>query len=193
MSLRGDLQQIIDEVDAADRAADALNARLSDEQFTWHEDGRWSVAQCLDHLATMNAYYGAAIRDGVERARQRGLHGGGPIAPSFVGAWFIRSMEPPVKHRGKSPAAARPVSQGSREDIMRAYHQAHDQFRELVRSCADIDVNRATYANPFLHIVPMRVGTGLRIIPAHDRRHLWQAEQVTRAAGFPRSHPATSG
>jgi hypothetical protein len=186
MTLRADLQQVIDDVDAADRTAEALNGRLTDAQFAWHEPGRWSVAKCLDHLATMNEVYSAAIATGVEKAERNGWAGGGPIAPSFFGAKFIQSMEPPVKHRGRSPAAARPVSTAPRADIMRAYFQAHEKFRNLVRRCAAIDVNRATYMNPFLRVVPMRVGTGLRIIPAHDRRHLWQADQVTKADGFPR-------
>jgi hypothetical protein len=32
----------------------------------------------------------------------------------------------------------------------------------------------------------MRAGTGLRIIIAHERRHVWQAWGVREATGFPR-------
>ena len=186
MSLRSDLQQVIDEVDAADQRARSLDGALTDAQFNWHEDGRWSIAQCIDHLATTAVVYGAAIKGGVDRARADGVIGGGPISPSFVGARFIASLEPPVRRRGRAPAAIRPTSRASRAEIMQAYYASHEGFRALVRSCADIDVNRATYPNPFLPLIRMRVGTGLRIVPAHDRRHLWQAEQVTSAPGFPR-------
>ena len=50
-TLPPDLQKLRDDMDAADRAAEALSARLTDEQFFWQpgEGRRWSVALCLDH------------------------------------------------------------------------------------------------------------------------------------------------
>jgi hypothetical protein len=196
MSLRADLQQIIDEIDAAERQAEALVAPLTDAQFFFApplpSSSRgvvkrgWGIAQCLDHLATINAVYCRPIRAALVEARQRGLTGGGPIASSFVGRKFIASQEPPVKRKLLSPAKGRPASTGPRSEIMAAYRTSHDTIRALARDCAAIDVNRATFKNPFLPIVRVRVGTGLRVMTAHERRHLWQAEQVMKADGFPR-------
>jgi DinB superfamily len=186
MSPRADLQQIIDEIDATGRAADALVTPLTDAQFHFSLPGRWSIAQCIDHLATMNVVYSRPIGEAVEAARQKGLTGGGPIAPTFFGRRFIASQEPPVKRRLRTPSQAQPRSTASRDEMMRAYHASHDTIRAIARSCAGIDVNRATYPNPFIPLVRMRVGTGLRILAAHERRHLWQAEQVRKAEGFPR-------
>jgi DinB superfamily len=182
-----DLQQLIDELDAIDRRVDALVAPLSDAQFFWQPDeGRsWSIAQCLEHLTSINGVYGNAILAGIESARARGLTGGGPISPTYPGRKFITSMEPPVKRRMRAPRQAIPGPPRSREDIVRAFTERQDWIRGLVRGAADLDVNRATFKNPFLPLVRMRVGTGLRVITAHDRRHVWQAEKVTRAAGFP--------
>ena len=52
---------------------------------------------------------------------------------------------------------------------------------------APIDVNRATFVNPFISIVRVRVGTAFHVIAAHERRHVWQADQVPNAPGFPSS------
>jgi hypothetical protein len=188
MSLRADLQQIMDEIDAADRAAEALVTPLTDAQFNFSTDpGRtWSIAQCLDHLATMNTVYCRPLGQAVDAARQQGLTGGGAIAPSFFGRRFIASMEPPVKRKMGGPKVAAPRASGSRDEIMRAYRASHDTIREIVRTSDGIDVNRATFQNPFLPLVRMRVGTALRVLTAHERRHLWQAEQVRAAPGFPR-------
>jgi hypothetical protein len=183
--MREDLQRVLDEVDALDREAEALVAPLSDEQFHWRPDeGRaWGVAECLDHLASTNMLYGGAIEKAVEEARERGLAGGGPIAPTFFGERFIRSLEPPVKVRGRAPALVRPRAGGSRDGIVAAYRASHDRFRDLVRRCEQIDVNRAKFPNPFFPLLRVRVGTGLRAIPAHDRRHLWQAGEVVKKLG----------
>jgi hypothetical protein len=182
--MRADLQRILDEVDALDREAEALVAPLSDEQFHWRPDeGRaWGVAECLDHLATTNVFYGAAVEKAVDEARRRGLVGGGPIAPTFFGERFIRSMEPPVKLRSRAPASVTPKSGGSRDAILAAYYGSHERLRDLVRRCEEIDVNRAKFPNPFLALLKVRVGTGLRVITAHDRRHLWQARETLKKA-----------
>jgi hypothetical protein len=185
--LRHDLQQVLDELDAVDRAVDMLVAPLSDAQFFWQPDeGRsWSIAQCLEHLAVGNTIYGDGIAAGLEAARARGRTGGGPIAPSLIGRLFINSMEPPVKRRRRAPAKILPPPNRTREDIMRSFREAHGRIRDQIHAAAGIDVNGATFTNPFIRVVRMRVGTAFRVIAAHDRRHVWQAQNVRRRPDFP--------
>jgi hypothetical protein len=188
MSLPPDLQKVMDDVDAADRAADVLVAGLSDAQFHWQPEGgtMWSIAQCLEHLAAMNIVYGRAVRSGVDAARGRGWARRDPARPGIVGAWFVRSMEPPVTRRLRTPRVGQPGSGLPRREVLRRYHDAHSEVRDLIRDAATIDVNRAKFRNPFIRLVRVRVATGLHVIPAHDRRHLWQAEQVRRRPDFPK-------
>ena len=187
-ALPRDIQQILDDLDRADRDAGELSDRLSDEQFQWQPDGgtRWSVAQCLEHLAATNALYGGAIRKAVDRARLAGWTRQGPLRPGFVGQKFVNSLEPPVKRRGRAPLHVQPGSKLTRAEIMQRYLAAHEQVRQTARDAAVIDANRATFANPFLKLLKVKVSTGLHVITAHDRRHLWQAEQVTKHVDFPR-------
>ena len=51
-----DLQELLDAIDRTDSAGAAIAARLTEEEFQWKPDGgrRWSVAECLDHLAAIN-------------------------------------------------------------------------------------------------------------------------------------------
>jgi hypothetical protein len=186
-ALPADIQQVLDEIEAADRAADTLTANLSEQQFHWQPDGgtSWSVAQCLEHLALINVVYGDAVRSGVDAARSKGWTRTGPLTPGFFGRKFIASQEPPARRRIRAPTPARPGSQLSRAEILRRYHDAHARVKQTLRDAATIDANRATFANPFLKWVRVKVATGLKVIAAHDRRHLWQAEQVMRRPDFP--------
>ena len=186
-SLPPDLEKIFDEIDASDRAADAIVDGLSDEQLHWQpENGRsWSIAQCLEHLAAMNVVYGGAVRTGIDRARARGSTRRDPGRLGFFGGRWARSMEPPVKRRMPAPAPSRPGSGLPREEVLRRYHEAHVMVRGLIRDAASIDINRATFKNPFVPLIRVRVVTGLHVIAAHDRRHLWQAEQVKKRRNFP--------
>jgi hypothetical protein len=192
-SLPPDLQQVLDDINAADRAADVIAAACTDEQFHWRarEGQGWSVGQCLDHLATINVVYGDAMRHGIENARARGWTRRAPAVPGFFGALFVKSLEPPVRRRLRAPANTRPGPSKSRDGILAAYHTAHEHIRSLVTDAAEIDTNRACFVNPFLRVLRVRVSTGLRVIAAHDRRHLWQAEQVRQAPGYPAGTRAT--
>lgn len=187
-TLRPDLQQLLDEIDALDRATEALLRRVSDAQFFWQpNEGRsWSIAQCFDHLAATNAIYGHEMAAAIEAARRRGWTGGGPIESSFFARLFLKSMEPPVTRRIRAPGKLIPRTHKTRDEIIRAFREGHERLREMIKAAADIDVNRATFKNPFFRLFNVRVGTGLRVGPAHDRRHIWQAENVTKAPGYPR-------
>jgi hypothetical protein len=185
--LRPDLQRLVDALDAVDRATERLVAPLTEEQFFWQpNEGRsWSVAQCLEHLAIANALYGKAVAKGIEAARARGLTGGDPIELPFFGGLFVRSMEPPVKRRFRAPGKIVPRTTTTRDEIMRAFAEGHAILRDVIRAAAEVDVNRGRFANPFLGFIRWTIGTGLSVGPAHDRRHVWQAENVTKAPGFP--------
>lgn len=182
-----DLQGLLDEIDRLDRAGDTLSAALSDAQFHWQPEGgrAWSVAHCLEHLATANRVYGSHIRGAIDAARSHGWTRKGSISSGVFGRWFINSMEPPPRRRSKAPGKIRPGPIETREIVLRHYHDAHDLVRRLIVDAGEIDVNRAKFRNPFVPLVRVRVGTGLRIIAAHDRRHIWQAEQVRLKPGFP--------
>jgi hypothetical protein len=186
-TLPRDLQDLLEQIDAADRAGAALATSVTDHQFHWQPfDGRgWSIAQCLDHLAVMNKHYAGAVRRGIEEGRRRNLRRDGPARPTFFGRRFIQSQEPPVKIKLKAPRVGASPQNRPRNEILRDYHEAHAIIRQLIVDAAEIDLNRSTFQNPFIPIVRMRVGTGLAILAGHDRRHLWQAEQVKLASGYP--------
>jgi hypothetical protein len=67
-------------------------------------------------------------------------------------------------------------------DAMTAFLAAHDDVGTFLRTYADIDLRGVRFPNPFIHGVRFSLATGLQLIAAHERRHLWQAWRVRRAA-----------
>ncbi len=187
MALPPEFQRMLDDIDEADRRGAAIAASCSDEQFYWRPqngDG-WSIAQCLDHLGVMNVVYGTAIREGIEAARRRGSTRHESAKPGYLGGKFVQSMEPPVTRRLRAPRKGTPAPMKERQIILDGYRAGHDLTRQVIAEAATIDANRARFKNPFVPLIRFSIATGLFVIAAHDRRHLWQAEQVTRAPGFP--------
>ncbi len=182
-----DLQRLLTEIAAAADDAGALVAGLTDAQANWqpgHGSG-WSVAQCLDHLAKSNAVYTAHFLPVTHRARAAGGGRFAGLRPTWIGRWFVRSLEPPPRQRTRTFANLVPPSSVPIAAAVAAYLASHDDYRRLVAAAAEVDVNRVVARNPFIAAVRMRLSTALLVVPAHDRRHLWQARQVLRQPGFP--------
>jgi hypothetical protein len=178
-----ELQSLLDAIAACEREAAAIVTDLSDEAVNWQQrpGQSWSVAQCLDHLSTINSYYLSGFARRLDDARREGAGSFHGLSPTAVGRWFIKTQEPPVRRPIKAPAVAVPKSNLPRAGLVEAFVRSHDLYRAMIEAAAQVDVNRVTAPNPFLKFVRMRISTVLLIVPAHDRRHLWQAQNVKRA------------
>ena len=185
MTVPADIKSLEDQLDAAERDAEALVAGLTEAQGGWRaEPGSWSVAECLDHLAITNRVYLRAMQEPAIRARQRGSRRRGPAAPGFIGRLFISTLEPPVKPRikGKTPPSIQPRTAPTLADAFAGFTASQNEVREFVRANADLDLAGVRFPNPFIRGLRFSLATGLHVITSHERRHLWQAWRVRRAA-----------
>jgi hypothetical protein len=182
-----DLQAILDDLDNSDQEVRRIIGELSDAQANWQPgETAWSVAQCIDHLARSNSMYAVALQEAVTRAGASGKARRDAIRPGgWVSAQFIRSLEPPPKQKMRAPKKIIPASRVGAREALEAFLDATKSMRAVVRDGAGLDLNRIRFKNPFFGFLRFTVGSGLLITSAHNRRHLWQAEQVRRAAGFP--------
>ena len=165
--------------------ARALVLGLTDEQRVWRaEPGSWSVAECLDHLARANRVYLEAMRRPAEQALAHRRRRRGPARPGLIGGWFVRMLEPPVKvHlRGQAPPSIRPRTSPSLANALGPFLASQDGVRAFLGEYADIDLAGVRFPNPFVRGIRFSLATGLNVIAAHERRHLWQAWRVRRAA-----------
>ena len=179
-----DIQALDAAFDAIDRDARRVVAGLTEEQGVWRPAPQsWSVAHCLDHLATANRVYLHAMEPAAGQALQRELRRRRPALPGLIGRWFVRTLEPPVKprFRTKAPKKIVPRESPPLPDAAAQFLSSHDQVRSFLHRYADIDLAGVHFPNPFIRGVRFSLATGLHVLAAHDRRHLWQAWNVRRA------------
>ena len=157
-----------------------LTADLTGEQLNWRPDhGRaWSILQCVQHLALSGTSDRGALQPAVDGARGSGPRRRGPIGASAPGRLFRSRLEPPVKAKIAAPKAIVPAERLDKDEVVAGYLRNHDQIRKLLADAGEMDFNRVKFRNPLLPLLRVRAGTGLMIIAAHERRHLWQARQV---------------
>ena len=182
-----DIGDLLDQLLAAERAADALVAGLSQEAGTWRlTAGSWSVSECLDHLATANRIYLRAMHEPAERARMRGRLRQRPAKPGLPGRLFVYMLEPPPRwwSRLRAPRAIRPRTSPPLANAFASFMASQADVREFVTVNADLDLASIRFPNPFVRGIRFSLATGLHVIAAHDRRHLAQAWRVRRALGL---------
>lgn len=183
-----EIQALEDAIHAAERDARGLVAGLTEAEGGWRAGpGSWSVAECLDHLATANRVYLAAMRPAAERAAAQGRLRRVPAEPGPIGRWFVRILEPPVtpRFRGRAPERIRPRPSPALADAIGQFLASQDEVRTFLRAYSGLDLAGIRFPNPFVPGVRFSLATGLHVIGAHERRHLWQAWRVRRAAELP--------
>ena len=184
------------QLDAAAVEADALVAGLAEEDGAWRaEAGSWSVAECLDHLATSNRVYLSAMREPAHRARTRGRYRWRPARPGWVGRCFVSSLEPPARwwSRLKAPRIIRPRAAPPLAEAYASFVASQAEVRAFLRACADLDLAGVRFPNPLVRGIRFSLATGLHVIAAHERRHLWQAWRIRRAMERAGRYPNNSG
>lgn len=190
-----DIQSLEASFDAVEQDARAIVKDLGGDLGAWHPaPDAWSVAQCLDHLAVSNRVYVKAMEGPAARAREQGRLRRGPAVPGIVGRWFVHYLEPPVTPRRKirAPRLIVPRHEPTLEEAFTSFCASRADVRAFLRAVADLDLARIRFPNPFIRGIRFSLATGLHVIVAHERRHLWQAWRVRGAAEAAAGH-AKSG
>jgi hypothetical protein len=178
------LQEITDEFKAAQGRLHELVRSVP--ELRWHlraDPARWSMAECVEHLnLTAKAYLPlleAALergRAGSRRARSDQRYGRDPIG------WLLwRMAGPPVRHRVKTTSAFLPSSARPLPELIAEFDRLQEQQLRCVMAAEGLPLSRIWIRSPFDPRIRYNAYSCLTILPRHQQRHVWQAEQVAAA------------
>jgi hypothetical protein len=142
---------------------------------------QWSAAECVAHLSISTEMFLPALRRAVDDARKRGLPSNGDPKMDFLGSILRWFLEPPVRARTKTTPAFVPKSTRAKGEALAEFTTMQNQLTEVVRSSRDLAIARVKLISPFDRRVKYNIYSAFLIIAAHQRRHLWQAEQAVAA------------
>lgn len=187
--------QLIPELAAYERQIEAIKqdardllADLTDKQFNWRPaPGRWSIAECIDHLRVSGAPMLPRIAKTMEQARADGVFGRGPFRHSFLGNLFVRYLEPPPRFKSKAPKILVPTPERPMAELVPEFMTLQDQLQRRIREANGIDLAAVKIVSPITKFVKLSLGQWFALLAAHERRHLWQARGVKDDPNFPRS------
>jgi hypothetical protein len=160
------------------RTKDLVAGRSQVDLTTRIESASWSVAQCLDHLAqTTNAVL-PVIADAIASAPRMTTNRA--LRTGTLTRLIIRNLEPPYKLRFKVLTALVPRDHdfNSARD---AFEASQAQLEGMIQSSIGLAVDQVRIESPVYARFSYNVYGALRMLAAHQRRHLWQMEQILKA------------
>jgi hypothetical protein len=173
------LEDIHAELGAVSREAASVFGGLTREQLNWKPaPSQWSVAQCFDHLITINGLMLSAMANALDPARPRSLAQRLPLLPGLFGRLMIRSLSPTATRKLPAPATAQPSASAIDADIITRFVAAQAAMQDRLRSFASRDLARTIMVSPFASFIAYSTLDACRLIAAHERRHFEQARRV---------------
>lgn len=169
------IDEVEKELNEATRRAWALVQSTDGRLFTVRpQPGRWSAAECLAHLSLSTELFLPVLRKAIDRAK------GGPArkpAMDLIGRvqrWFL---EPPIRQRVTTSAPFVPRSVRAKAEAFGEFASLQEKLIELLRESRESDLGQKI-VSPFDKRIRYNLYSAFRIVAAHERRHLWQAEQT---------------
>jgi hypothetical protein len=185
------LEKIQREFEALSRQAGEVTHGITEDQFNWRPfDNRWSIAECLAHLSLQGSHLLPAIKEAVNKTRSRGLFSWGPFKVSWLGRLYIRSTEPPVRMRRRSPERHVPPRGQSLNVVLPGLLDLHRRIDDLMTEANGLDLSKIKVTPPRVPLISLNLLEMLMYLAAHERRHIEQAWQVRYHHNFPKKKTA---
>jgi hypothetical protein len=139
----------------------------------------WSAAECLSHLSISTELFLPVLQKAIDDARKRGFTDT-KRQPKMdvigrVLRWFL---EPPIRQRVKTRAPFVPRSVRAKAEAFGEFAALQSKLAEQIAAARDLDLGKVKIVSPFDKRVRYNIYSAFRIVIAHQRRHLWQAEQA---------------
>ena len=180
--MKPDLELARAQLENTFRDGQHLATQYSEAQWLWTPaPGVWSAAGCLEHLNQTNREYISAIRrvvESVDAERSTSAE----FRYRLLERWFVKSLEPPVRIKLKAPEVFAPAAAKSRETSMAEWQRIHLELLALVEGSEPFHLARNKVTSPVSRHIRFSLGIVFRLIAAHNRRHLYQARQMTARA-----------
>jgi DinB family protein len=172
------LETVEKELNEATRRAWTLVQSTDGRLFTVRPQAlSWSAAECLAHLSISTEMFLPVLRKSIDDARKKKRKVTSKPKMDVLGrvmAWFL---EPPIRKKVKTAAPFVPKSTRAKAEAFGEFASLQEKLIDLLREARDADLG-AKIVSPFDKRVRYNLLSAFHIVAAHERRHLWQAEQA---------------
>jgi hypothetical protein len=179
------LAALIDSLEAAQARLRTLSDNTPEKAWSNPPGaGRWSAANCVEHLNLTSRAYIPLLRDALVEARQ--LH----VAPAThysrdpVG-WFLSLMIGPMRHLGKFKVGKVKTTRDfvprggqSAGQLLSEFVRLQSELMTMINSADGLPLDRVKIVSPFGGRMHYNAYSALVVVAAHQHRHIDQAQEA---------------
>ena len=180
------LRAITDSLESAQKRLRRLSDKISDREWNKHPGpGRWSAAECVEHLNITSRAFLPRLRDAVAVAKERGGDRQKHYRRDPLG-WFMSQMIGPRRHLGKfgmprinTLPKFTPAKVPSRKEILSNFVKLQAELTSLIRAGDGLPLDDVKIVSPFGDRMKYSAYSAFIILGRHQHRHIQQAEEAS--------------
>ena len=101
-----------------------------------------------------------------------------PPRRDLIGWLLAKWLEPPYRLRSKTTAPFVPDRIEPMADVLERFDYLQGELLVRIDRAQGLPLERLRVVSPFNTKVKYNLYSAFRLMPVHQRRHLWQAEQI---------------
>jgi hypothetical protein len=177
----------LQQIDAVQEQVDEQFSALSSEQLNWKpEPGKWSIAQCLDHIITSNKTYFPAFNKLLRHEYRLSFFQQLNPFKKSLGPMMVRNLGPQVTKKFTTPTVFQPSSSTLPASIVGDFRTHQQELRKYIHQLLQLDTKNLVMASPVTGMITYTLADAIRILTGHEQRHVNQAKQILHHPNFPR-------
>lgn len=158
---------------------------LSAGQLNWKPgEGKWSIAQCLDHLIKSNNGFSGDFDVLASGSRKSSFFEKYSPLSGMMGRFLIKAVTDDSK-KAKAPTKKVVPPSDLAPEIVEEFCQHLDSIGQKIEPLGEIDSKKTILTSPILAIFTYSLDDAYTVIVEHSKRHVRQAKRVMETDGFP--------
>jgi hypothetical protein len=147
--------------------------------------GKWSAAQCLQHLNFYGDHYLPAIEKAINKARSRGDKPSTTFTSGWLGAYFTRLMLPQqngtLPSTMQAPKNAVPDPTPDPVQMLATFITQQEKMLQLLEAAKRVNLNTNRVPISLSAFIRLKLGDTFGFVIAHNERHVLQAARSLSA------------
>jgi len=173
------LEDVETELSDATSRAWQLVRSTDGRMFTVRPSPRdWSAAECIAHLSLSTELFLPVLQKAIDDARKKGLTSEKKPKMDVLGRALRWFLEPPIRKRVQTTARFVPRSARAKAEAFGEFAALQSKLVDMLHAAEGLDLAKMKVVSPFDKRVKYNIYSAFRIVVAHQRRHLWQAEHA---------------
>ena len=180
LAVHPQLEEIVREFNSASTRLRNLHGSLAPGRWDRRPAPEsWSPGECVAHLNLTSIVMMPSF-DGASKPRAASGRAPGLYRRDLVGWLLWKSISAPGRFKSKTIPPFVPASDRPAEEVMAEFDRLQAEQIALTRASEGLPIDRVKMSSPFNASVRYNIFSALSILPRHQHRHLWQAEQAGR-------------